>query len=78
MKYSYEQLNIKFVEPRKVSLSTKLVSIVLSLVLVSIPLAELVREFDYNRIESVPVVNCIADYHLYYQPLEFKEFKPKE
>ncbi|WP_093667966.1 hypothetical protein [Tenacibaculum sp. MAR_2009_124] len=47
MEHSYEQLNIEFVETRKVSLFTKMVSTGLSLTLVAIPLVEILPDFKY-------------------------------
>ena len=75
MEYNYEQLNTEYGESRKVSFIVKYIAMFLALIFAFIPLAELVREFDYNRIESFPVVTCIIRTDIQYQPLEFKELK---
>lgn len=47
MENCYEQLNTEFVETRKVSFLTKLVSTPLSLTLISTPLVEIIPGFQY-------------------------------
>lgn len=78
MNNSYEQLNFEFVEPRKDSLVIKYLSIFIALIFAFIPLAELVREFDYNRIKSVTYITCIVGDDFFLRPLEFKELKQKK
>lgn len=57
MDQSYEQLNFEFVEPRKVSLLTRLVSVGLSLTIAAIPLVEILPDFKY--------IHNIYDYYIY-------------
>ncbi|WP_093871945.1 hypothetical protein [Tenacibaculum sp. MAR_2010_89] len=60
MENSYEQLNIEFIETRKASLFTKLVSITLSLTLVVIPLVEILPELLIcDCIELLPPGSCV-------------------
>ncbi|WGH75502.1 hypothetical protein P8625_15790 [Tenacibaculum tangerinum] len=62
------------VETRKVSLFIKYTAILMGLVFAFIPLAELVREFDYNRIEyKVSFSGCFVGDELNSFPLQFKE-----
>ncbi|WP_299120463.1 hypothetical protein [uncultured Tenacibaculum sp.] len=50
MKNSYDQLNIEYVETKKVSLRIKYFAIFFAIIFTFIPLAELINEFDYNHI----------------------------
>ena len=47
MDQSYEQLHFEFIESRKVSLFTRLVSVGLSLTIAVIPLVEILPNFKY-------------------------------
>ncbi|WP_282021172.1 hypothetical protein [Tenacibaculum aiptasiae] len=49
---SYDQLNIEYVETKKVSLRIKYTAIFFAIIFTFIPLAELINDFDYNYIVS--------------------------
>ncbi len=78
MNCNLKQLSTEFIETRKVSYPIKFTAFLFSLIFASIPLAELVYEFDYNHIKSSTTVTCIVGDELYFQPLEFRELRPKE
>ncbi|CAL2061326.1 conserved hypothetical protein [Tenacibaculum sp. 190524A05c] len=73
MKNSYDQLTTEFIETRKVSPLTICFSIVFALIFAFIPLAELVKDFEYNQIKYEPKFTCIIGN---FEPLQFKEYKP--
>ncbi|WP_299679421.1 hypothetical protein [uncultured Tenacibaculum sp.] len=74
MKNSYDQLNIEYIETKKVSSFLKYSSIILILIFAFIPLAELIDVLDYNYAISEGMHTCLVGWDQLYstEPLEFK------
>ncbi|WP_420551358.1 hypothetical protein [Tenacibaculum aiptasiae] len=63
MKNSYDQLNIEYVETKKVSLFTKLISYILSLTIISIPLVEIIPGLEYmHNIYDYCIYGCLVSF----------------
>lgn len=58
MTKSYDQLNIEYVETKKVSPFTKLISFILSLTIISIPLVEIIPDLEYIH----NIYDCCVSY----------------
>ena len=74
MKNSYDQLNIEYVETKKVSSFVKFTTIVLILIFTIIPLAELIDVLDYNYAAPNTIHGCLAGLYDTFpsEPLQFK------
>ncbi|WP_299120469.1 hypothetical protein [uncultured Tenacibaculum sp.] len=74
MKNSYDQLNIEYVETKKVSSFVKYTTFLLILIFVLIPLAEFVDVLDYNYAAPQTVYTCLVGWDQPYplEPLQFK------
>ncbi|MCF2875572.1 MULTISPECIES: hypothetical protein [unclassified Tenacibaculum] len=70
MENSYDQLNIEYVETKKVSSFVKYSTIILILIFAFIPLAELIDVLDYNYAAPHTIHLCISDLPI--EPLQFK------
>ncbi|WP_064967801.1 hypothetical protein [Tenacibaculum ovolyticum] len=72
MKNSYDQLNIEYIETKNVSSSIWHTTIILILILIFIPLAELIDILDYNYAAPHKVHTCLIGWPSHYEPLQFK------
>lgn len=59
MKNSYDQLNIEYIETKNVSSSIWYTTIILILIFIFIPLAELIDILDYNYAAPHKVHTCL-------------------
>jgi len=75
MENSYDQLVIQYSETDKESYSVKLICIFLVLIFALAPLAEIVPDFDYNKINhKATSYTCLVGWESF-EPLSFKEIK---
>ncbi|WP_299136364.1 hypothetical protein [uncultured Tenacibaculum sp.] len=72
MKNSYDQLNIGYVETKNVSSFVWYTTVILILIFIFIPLAELIDVLDYNYAAPNKVHTCLTGWPWSYEPLQFK------
>ena len=73
MENTYDQLNIEYVETKKVSFFIRYSTIILILIFAFIPLAELIDVLDYNYAAPQKVHTCLVGWDNLYspEPLQF-------
>ncbi|CAL2101500.1 conserved protein of unknown function [Tenacibaculum sp. 190130A14a] len=77
MKNSYDQLNIEYVETKNVSSFIWYTTVILILVFIFIPLAELSDVIDYNyAAPHTSNYSCIVGADIYLYPFEPLQFTP--
>lgn len=78
MKNSFEQLHTDYVETRKVLKPIKFAAILIAVIFIFIPLAELITEFEYHVIRSEVQNSCFVGYDIDHHPLQFRELDLNE
>ncbi|WP_435263502.1 hypothetical protein [Tenacibaculum sp. nBUS_03] len=72
MKNSYDQLNIEYEETKNVSSFVWYTTVILILIFIFIPLAELIDALDYNYAAPNKIFTCHTGWPWPYEPLLFK------